>query len=320
MKSYNKIFIVAPYGLVTGGAELLHQLGKELKLLGRNVFMAYTPLDGPQICPDQYLHYGVESKEIEDGSDCLIVIPEISTTLTRLYKNAHFIVWWLSVDNYRYQGRRNLSWLKIKSVETLRMLCGRFLPVFLLKRHTHLCQSFYAKNYLAKRGINATMLSDYISDEHFETSSDIKRNRQIAYNPKKGALITNQLIESNPDIKFTPIQGLSPSGVRDLLLSSMIYIDFGQHPGKDRFPREAAAAGCCVITGTSGSAAYQSDVNIPLKYKIDESDRNLKTKFRNLVEKIFDDFESLQGDFSEYRGVIRSEKEIFQHQVRKIFN
>lgn len=320
MKSYSKIFIVAPYGLVTGGAELLHQLGKELRLLGRNVFMAYTPFDGPQICPEQYLHYGVESRDIEDAYDSLIVIPEISTSLTRFFKKAHLIIWWLSVDNYRYQGRFNLSWIKIKTVETLRMLCGRFLPLFLLKKHTHLCQSFYAKNYLAKRGINASMLSDYISDHHFETPSEIKRNRQIAYNPKKGILITNQLIKSNPDIKFTPIQGLNPSGVRDLLLSSMIYMDFGQHPGKDRFPREAAAAGCCVITGKSGSAAYQDDVNIPFDYKIDESDINLKTKFRRLVKKIFDDFESHQGDFSEYRNVIKSEKEIFHLQVRKIFN
>lgn len=52
---------------------------------------------------------------------------------------------------------------------------------------------------------------------------------------------------------------------------SKVYIDFGNHPGKDRIPREAAISGCIVITGKRGAAAFAEDVCIPETYKFDES-------------------------------------------------
>lgn len=52
---------------------------------------------------------------------------------------------------------------------------------------------------------------------------------------------------------------------------SMIYIDFGEHPGKDRIPREAAMRDLIVITGRDGAAVNDVDVSIPKKYKIDRN-------------------------------------------------
>ncbi|KAL3809235.1 hypothetical protein ACHAXA_005283 [Cyclostephanos tholiformis] len=45
------------------------------------------------------------------------------------------------------------------------------------------------------------------------------------------------------------------------------YIDFGPHPGMDRLPREAALAGCIVITNREGAAAHDEDVPLPQEFK-----------------------------------------------------
>ena len=45
------------------------------------------------------------------------------------------------------------------------------------------------------------------------------------------------------------------------------YIDFGPHPGMDRLPREAALAGCVVITNREGAAGFNEDVPLPSEFK-----------------------------------------------------
>lgn len=55
-----------------------------------------------------------------------------------------------------------------------------------------------------------------------------------------------------------------------ILDESMVYIDFGNHPGKDRIPREAALRNCIVMTNKSGSAANDIDIPIPAEYKFSE--------------------------------------------------
>ena len=61
---------------------------------------------------------------------------------------------------------------------------------------------------------------------------------------------------------------LSPEQVQAMLKKAKVYIDFGGHPGMDRIPREAALAGCIVVTNREGSAAFRQDVPIPSQYKI----------------------------------------------------
>ena len=109
----------------------------------------------------------------------------------------------------------------------------------------------------------------------------------MLYNPKKGIEFTRQLIEAAPDLNWVPLENMSNEEVRGKLKTSKVYIDFGDHPGKDRFPREAAISGCCVITGKRGSAAYD-DVPIP-------------------------------EDFDGYRSTIKAEKNKFIEDVRSIF-
>ncbi|MFM9745183.1 hypothetical protein ACKI2C_47345, partial [Streptomyces brasiliscabiei] len=119
----------------------------------------------------------------------------------------------------------------------------------------HLCQSVYAIGYVKSRGISddkIVYLADYINDMYVKYSSEYaKRHKasRVLYNPKKGIEFTKKLIDAAPDdIDWVPLINLTNDQVADYLSTSKLYIDFGNHPGMDRFPREAATCGCCVIT------------------------------------------------------------------------
>jgi len=189
-----------------------------------------------------------------------------------------------------------------------------------LKKYKHLVQSEYAKDFLASHDIDSIPLSDYLNEAHFSNKQDnLDRKNQVLFNPKKGYQVTSKLIKSFPDIKFIPLQNMSPQEVASILRESKVYIDFGSHPGKDRFPREAAMAGCCVVTGKRGSAKNKVDIAIPEKYKLNEKSFSFISKFEVIVKEIFNDYENSFNDFTLYRDRISKEKGLFDKQVKSIF-
>ena len=94
-------------------------------------------------------------------------------------------------------------------------------------------------------------------------------------------------------------------------------MDFGYHPGKDRMPREAAMAGCCLITGIKGSAGNAIDVSIPAKYKLDAEQPDFPVRWKKLADEIFGNFAAASADFADYRNSIREEKDIFEAEVKQ---
>ena len=84
------------------------------------------------------------------------------------------------------------------------------------------------------------------------------------------------------DINWVPLVGMSNDQVLNYLKTSKVYIDFGNHPGKDRLPREAAICGCCIITGKKGAAAFKEDIPISETYKFDDKASSIPY----IVEKI----------------------------------
>jgi hypothetical protein len=312
-----KIFVCCPGNTVTGGPELLHQFVDKLRQQGADAQIMYYPFEDKFSTPSVYEHYDAPVADFShsDFDDATVIFPEVCTRFARLFDKANIVVWWLSVDNYF--GPYSKSNLTIKIRHFQRSIRGKKLFLRSMKKYHHMTQSEYARIFLAKSDLSSTMLTDYLNDAHLKSEpSAVARENIIAYNPKKGVEYTQALISSNPNIQFVPIENMTPQQVRELLLRSKVYIDFGTHPGKDRFPREAAMAGCCIITGKRGSAENNIDVPIPQKYKIDEKDSQLAQKFGVLVSSIFADFESHSLDFDNYRRIIRQEPEIFEAQTR----
>jgi hypothetical protein len=190
-----------------------------------------------------------------------------------------------------------------------------------MKNFRHFAQSQYASNFLQENGLSAEMLTDYLSDEHVGERQLHTTNRlnRICFNPKKGMQVTRYLQDRFPQFEFIALENMTSAEVRETLELSKIYIDFGNHPGKDRLPREAALAGCCVITGRRGSAGWHEDVPIPDVLKLDEGTQDFAEQFRGRVEQVFLNYDKFYADFESYRTTIRTEKSHFFEQVKLIF-
>lgn len=312
-----KILVCCPQN-TTGGPELLHQLVHEMRLIGKDARICYYPFDKNFECPEIYKKYDAPQSKLLDKKDVFIIIPETATWITRKIKNANIGIWWLSVDNYFLAKKQFIIediYRKYKSLIKARV------PLIFLKNYTHFSQSNYAKKFLASQNIESTLLTDYLSKEHLKTEDShiYQKNNIVAYNPKKGFHITKKLISTYKNIVFVPIENMNPRQVAELLQGVKIYIDFGNHPGKDRPPREAAMAGCCVITGQRGSAAFHEDVCIPSKYKLDEASPSFVEKFGNITDEIFKNYSKHSIDFNNYRSIIINEKEEFKNQIKNLF-
>lgn len=265
---------------------------------------------------------GASDDEVEYTSD-LVIWPECWTHLIdsispavdagsgkrRLHQTA---IWWLSVDN---NNGRFKSWDRNDVL--------------------HLHQSEYARRFLAKNGakhvlpmteyIPASVKADGDGSEGGEAASVITgegRDLDALYNPLKGMHYTDEIIRRSgrgrDPVRFTPIGGdkdgrrLSPEEVSSLLSRAKLYVDFGPHPGMDRLPREAALAGCLVITNAEGAAGYEEDVPVPADYKLRKFDAE---RVHRLLRGGLKEFEEKTKEFDVYRRWIRGQKEMMRNCV-----
>jgi hypothetical protein len=311
------INVLCPGGSVTGGPELLHQLVHTINQNGGNANIVYFPFNKKFDIPSEYEKYHVKIvQNTTVSSDSIVIIPEIATGFLKYYKTNRVFIWWLSVDNY-FKAMPNNIYQKIKFL-VKKSIRHQNSPLSLdnMAGVEHLTQSYYAKEFLLAHGYQSEMLSDYLNDNHFINNMFLTdKVNIISYNPKKGYEYTKKLIEKFPEIKFIPIVNMTASQVSKLLMKSKVYIDFGNHPGKDRIPREAAMADCVVITGRAGSAKNAIDIAVDSKYKLDTNSHDFEDNFKLIIDDVFCNFNDKLRDFSSYRDKIIDEKNEFNCQV-----
>jgi hypothetical protein len=250
------------------------------------------------------------------------VSPENNPEKLKSFRNIQKCIWWMSVDNYLFYHDfffilKNFG-LRL-FLSQVRKKLFHFRKLKMDDSMTHFYQSEYAKDFLGKKRITEKYrLSDYLNNEYFNVDLSLVRNDVVLYNPRKGFEFTQRLIDSAPEISWRPLQNMTTEQVKEALLSSKVYIDFGNHPGKDRFPREAAACGCCVITGMRGSAKFFEDVPICNEFKFDEK----KASLNDIISQIklcLSDYEKQKRKFDEYRKFIKNERDVFINDVKSIF-
>jgi len=338
-------YIACPANAATGGPESLHQLGYHLRNdLNIEAFMYYFDFDSRNfknpIHPEfefYNLPYELKIPEEKDNPKNVLIVPEVQKSLFLLHKYKHIrkAVWFLSVDNYYLSKvtrkdhlafiiknpRVNLDILDITSQEMIKQTMLKYgykKDPLLNSVEFFLFQSNYALHHFKDLRPNY-YLSSYLNKSFFEERTDLSRKENIvAYNPKKGFRFTRKIISSAKDIKFVPLINMSRKEIIQTLQRTKVYIDFGNHPGKDRLPREAAILGCCIITGTRGSSGFFEDVPIPEQYKFEDK----KESIPKIVKKIKDcleNFENRYKDFEYYRQVIINEPQKFGEDLKKIF-
>lgn len=341
------IYIASPAGLATGGPELLHQLCNTLNKNGFNAFMYYTnALKGENPVPEPYICYHNKYvTELEDSEHNIVVIPETMFDLYCHLKKCHKFFWWLSVDffwssvtpNYLRRGRKIIAIIEEKigknSISSfidfkLKKIQQNIIEnkIDILRKDTstfHITQSKYAEKYCVKIGVDMKKimyLSDYLNQD-FLNNVDISNKKEniVLYNPKKGWEFTKKIIDKAEDITWVPLIGLTRNQMIDYLKRAKVYIDFGNHPGKDRIPREACVCRCIVITGRRGSANYYDDVPINENYKFEDTEDNID-EIINCIKDSFENYDEKIQDFDLYRKYIYAEKEKFEVDVMKVFS
>lgn len=231
-----KLVVVCPALAVTGGPEALHQL---VHMANRVEFgsasILYAPFNG-YVTPAQYLHYQCPTilrDQVPD--DALVVLPEIWPDFAASFVN-RCALWWLSVGNFGSHGQMNLEGISL-----------------------HLCQSQYSFNHVKNTlMVEPIMLTDWVDVEKVETV----RLPRVAVNPAKDAGLLRLFVDSKK-FDVLELRGMNKVEVSTALHASQIYVDFGNHPGRDRLPREAALAGCTVLSTFLGSACLWDDMPLP---------------------------------------------------------
>ena len=346
-------YILAPADIDTGGPKDLHQLGYELKNLGKNVFMFYFPNENKNPVHKNYRIYDLPyTHEIKDEKKNILIIPEINKTISisKKYRNIQKAIWWLSLDFFFvtkfYDNFPKFIRSIIKIPFNLICLFNKLtknifgnlsLPKYLKLIYVNfpfknnlrikdidinLSQSEYQYEVLKTKNIDSFLLSDYIRDEYFKAEENISLEHKeniICYNPNKSSEFMSRIIRSNKDVKFVPLKGYSINELIEVLSKSKIYMDFGFHPGVDHLPREAAILKNCIITNKEGSAFYSNAVPINEEFKFYETNKNLSA-INNLIKKIFNNFDEELVKFENYRKKLKDQKKTFKKQVKDIFN
>ena len=298
------IYIYTPQGFETGGIELLHQLCHELN--NYEDINAYIWNEKSVVISETYKQYGNSGVVTEcPPKGSVLIFPEswVRKANEPRYKDYQKVIYFMSV--FYYEANIPKDQYMVFPENTI-----------------FLSQSWYAYWWLQGKGIESIYVTDYLNDEYMNADLSKPRKRQIVFNPKKGLEVTKRIMAELPDEKFIPIENMTVAEIKSLMEESMLYIDFGNHPGKDRIPREAAMCGCCVITNREGSAAYYEDVSIPNEYRIDMTCENSLDEAVRMIEYCLNHYDDylLSADFMEYRFRIIDEKVNFKDGVRKLVN
>ena len=240
-----KLVVVCPANAVTGGPEAMHQLVHTAnRAQPGSAAILYAPFT-VHANPQEYRHYECPIiMRDQVPQDALVVLPEIWPDIAATFSN-RCALWWLSVGNFGSHGQRNLERISL-----------------------HLCQSRYAFEHVQKNlSFEPMMLTDWVD----VLPVDTVRLPRVAVNPAKDAGMLRYFVESKK-FDVAELRGMDKIGVSAALHGSRMYVDFGNHPGRDRLPREAALAGCTVLSTYLGAACYWDDMPLPNHYKFDTLD------------------------------------------------
>jgi len=326
-------YVYYPRGLATGGPEALHQLVDSLRRQGQDAYLVAIPGTEGEPRASRYAHYDApEAGAVDDAAGNTVVVPETQALLLAPLRRARGFVWWLSIDYApRFVIERDTtSLLPIERTRNTRFPLLQVRRVkrwargiatgedALLQRVGHLAQSHYAWNHVfAHLGRPGSIVSDY-TPQVATGAGSADRIARIAYNPAKSRPIMAEFARRWPGIELLPLQNMTGAEVAQALESSLVYLDLGAHPGKDRMPREAALAGSVVLVANRGAAANGVDVPLPQAHKIDVLP-DIVANAKRAYDAVLADPAAAHAAQADYRARIPRERDVFDAEVRRVF-
>lgn len=314
---------------LAGGQHANHQLAYLLESIGEDASLVYPPNpETTTIVPLFQQKYGLTKFDnrdlLHDDPDIVHILPagwgaaylpfDKATNFCLKLKgnNPHKskkVFWWLGIGPWQDWDRGGYD----KEVN---------LEHPNLKKALHGCQSRTAYDFLIASGEipqnQIFMLRDF-TDPIFVPPDDShifnpNRQNKILYNGSKSIELTQKIIQAcqNLDCEFIKLKDMTPEQIKELALNSKIYIDFSQHGGKDRLPREMASLGLSIITGSDGAAFNTVDVPVGQRKfrRAYNGEYNIES-IKNLIELDLKDHNKAFFDphLVKYRQSIREERQ-----------
>ncbi|TFD91851.1 hypothetical protein E3T61_07700 [Cryobacterium lactosi] len=331
---FDTVYVFYPRGLRTGGPEALHQLVDALRKSGQQAFL--VPFMGTEDTPrvrDYEVYDAPEALKAIDSPGNAVIVPEVWIDLLREFTQAQRMCWWLSIDyspvfritRSRSDDKAGLgNEHNVTTRQRLKDIAISLRPRRNLVHSTlHLVQSHYAWAFLySQLNVVPTLISDYtplFRIEGFRSTGTTDRGRTVAFNPKKGSELTERVIAKSRGIEWRPLINMTADDVYTSLASTAIYMDLGQHPGKDRMPREAAFLGAVTIVARRGAGAFTQDVPLPWQHKVHPTDPQFLEGTVALLDRILAEPQSHLDTQNEYRSSLLREKEVFFAEVQRAF-
>ena len=296
-----EILHVCPANCVTGGPECIHEFVSELnKIDGVHARIWYWDIKSDPPQPEEYAAYGCDYvTELPPDYDGVLIVPEIWANRILDYPQCTRVIYWLGVDAYA-------GW----TPESER---GRFLEDDDI---IHIAQSEYALDFLKKLGVkHIVKCTDVLNADFYADYPEEERSDVVLYNPAKATPFMHELMAACYGIEFKAIRGMSRAEVIDTMRHSKLYVDFGEFPGRERIPREAALCGCCLITSKIGAADYDGDFYH--SYKYDSKSGHIWAIVRK-IRYVLDNYEECRKDFARIRMQLRKDRENLPKQVAEV--
>lgn len=293
--NYDKIFVLCPINVITGGSEALHQLVDAINRFHRKAYIVYyndRRIGVPGSVPLKFRHYDIMvSTNVKCEACNALVVPETKTEFLNQVKNIHKFIWWLSVDFFT------------SDIETIKQ-----------QDVMHLYQSEYARQFLELNNIeDVSPLSDYIC--YLPESKKNKERMFVAVSLRKFNLNFGKFIDSiNSNFQVQVISQLSLYELYRLYRNSFCYVDFGIFSGKDRMVREASHFGCVPILAKNGSVVNNIDFSVQKILKIDSSINS-----EELVRRISSFSNESQCHIAKINIKTKTEEINFMNEVQHLF-
>ena len=297
-----EILHVCPANCTTGGPEAIHEFVSKLnKIDGVHARIWYWNIESYPPQPAEYASYGCDYvTELPEGYDGVLIVPEIWANRVMDYPNCIRCIYWLGLDAYAgWHPHDRGAFLKDKDI-------------------IHIAQSEYAYQLLRQLKVrHLVKCTDNLNPDFYESYKEEERNDVVLYNPAKATPFTWMLMDECEGIEFRPIRNMSRAEVIDAMRHAKLYLDFGEFPGRERMPREAALCGCCLITSKIGSAAYREDFHHDYKF---ESKPGHIWAIVHKIHYVLEHYEECRRDFDLFRVLLREERHVVDKQVRDVID
>jgi hypothetical protein len=236
--------------------------------------------------------------------DAVLVFPEILLGWARrfhAYGHRRKVYWWLSWDNAPL-GELN-----------------KFEQKLALLSCFHIFQSEYARRQASALGFRGPIVSDWtLPQEHVHGDEGFEKTNDICFLPAKAQGTERVIAALEQEFSVIPIRDMTRFEVSQVLRKSLVFLDFGQQPGKDRLPREAVLHDCIPVLRKTGAAVSFMDFPIPENLKIGIRTMASSQDLRELIRLIHSRHQDVLVSLQPFKEAIRHEKTVFYEQVRSL--